>query len=211
MGDLLSSLPDGGGWRDIAYVGYFDGDAGLAEGFAEAAEAIFKQWQSSPRTGDQLLLPLVHNYRHALELALKQAIRDAAKRVRFDGHNDPSLHPDELDVHLKRKQRHRLGPLADQLAGLLKELALEGLPADTMRLLARLHQLDPTGEAFRYADHLESSAHAVDVPELTKLLRDAFAIVHGGVITALHVYADYQSDMREMYADYADASNSASF
>ncbi|MFV2174007.1 hypothetical protein ACFHW2_10560 [Actinomadura sp. LOL_016] len=211
MGDLLSSLPDAGDWRDIAYIGYYDGDAGLAEGFAEAAESIFKRWQRSPRTGDQLLLPLVHNYRHALELALKQAIRDAAARLRFDGHDDPSLRPAELDAHLKRKQRHRLGPLADQLGRLLKELTLDGLPADTMRLLARLHQLDPTGEAFRYADHLQTSAHAVDVPQLTKLFRDAFAIVHGGVLTELHVYADYQHDMHEMRADYVDAFDSTPF
>ncbi|WP_157429687.1 hypothetical protein [Actinomadura oligospora] len=211
MGDLLNSLPDAEGWRDIAYVGYCDGDAGLAEGFAEAAEAVFKQWQRSPRTGDQLLLPLIHNYRHALELALKQAIRDAAACLRSDGHDNPSLRPAELDAHLKRKQRHRLGPLADQLGRLLKELALDGLPGDTMRLLARFHQLDPTGEAFRYADHLQTSARTVDVPQLTKLLRDAFAIVHGGVLTELHAHVDYQHEMHEMRTDYADTFDDMTF
>lgn len=59
--------------------GYYDGNTGLAEGFAEAAEAIFIAWQSAPRSNDRLLLPLVYNYRHALELALKQAIRQAAR------------------------------------------------------------------------------------------------------------------------------------
>lgn len=202
MGDLLSSLPDAEDWRDIAWVGDFNGDAGLAEGFAEAAEAIFVSWQSGPRPNDRLLLPLIYNYRHALELALKQAIRETAARLRFDGHYETVLDPDELETHLKRKQSHRLGPLAQQLTGLLERLALERLPAETMSLLARLHQLDPSGEAFRYANHLKTTTHHVDVPRLTALFRDTFRVIHGGVLTELDVYKDFQHDMRCYHTDY---------
>ncbi len=202
MGDLLSSLSDAADWRDIAWVDYVDSDAGLAEGFAEAAEAIFVLWQSGPRTNDRLLLPLIYNYRHALELALKQAIREAVARLHFDGHYDTAPDPDELETHLKRKQSHRLGPLAQQLAGLLERLDLGRLPTETMSLLARLHQLDPSGEAFRYANHLKTTAYQVDVVHLTALFRDAFHIVHGGVLTALDVYEDFQRDILRYHADY---------
>jgi hypothetical protein len=204
MGDLFSSLPDAEHRRDIAWVGYYDRNTGLAQGFAEAAEAVFAAWQSTPWPDDPLLLPLVYNYRHALELALKQAIRQAAARLRFAGDDDPILAPEALEGHFKQKQRHRLDPLAKQLADMLKKLDLDELPPDTMRLLARLHQLDPTGEAFRYADRLKTDAHQVDVGQLTQLFRDAFNIIHGGVLTVLDQYADYQYEMWEENHRYTE-------
>jgi len=55
MNDLLDSLSAAKYWRDLAWVGYYNGDAGLAQGFAEAAEAIFAAWRSGPRSSDRLL------------------------------------------------------------------------------------------------------------------------------------------------------------
>ena len=135
MSDLLDSLSAAGHWRDLAWVGYYNGDAGLAQGFAEAAEAVFSAWNSRPRSNDRLLPPLAYNYRHALELALKQAIRQAAARLQFDGDDDPGLAPEALEAHFKQKQRHRLDPLARQLAGMLAKLRLDNLPPETMRML----------------------------------------------------------------------------
>jgi hypothetical protein len=37
-------------------VGHYNGDGGLAQGFAEAAEAFFAAWKSGPRSKDRLLL-----------------------------------------------------------------------------------------------------------------------------------------------------------
>ena len=121
VGDLFSSLSDAEHFGDLAFVGHYDGDAGLAEGFAEAAEAIFFAWQDQEWANDRLLLPIAYNYRHALELALKQAIRDAAECRQLSG-DDPGLTAQALEAHFKQKQRHRLGPLAQQLAGMLAEL-----------------------------------------------------------------------------------------
>jgi hypothetical protein len=196
MGDLLSTFP-AGEYVDFAYIGYYDGERGLAQGFADAGDAIFTAWQSDPQSNDPLLLPLIHNYRHAIELALKQAIRQAAARLRFDGRGGPVLSADELDVYLKRKQGHRLGPLAEQLAGLLSRLKLGGLPPETLRLLARLHQLDPRGEAFRYANQMETKAQIVDVARLATLFREAFDMIHSGVLTMLDVHEQFQDDMYE--------------
>ena len=134
MSDLFGSLSAAEHFRDLAWVGYYDGDTGLAQGFAEAAEAIFSAWQSRPRSNDRLLPPIAYNYRHALELALKQAIRQAAACRQLDGDDDPGLSPQALEAHFKQKQRHRLGPLAQQLAGLLADLNLDELPPDTMQL-----------------------------------------------------------------------------
>jgi hypothetical protein len=89
MSDLFSSLSAAEHFRDLACVGYYNGDTGLAQGFAEAAEAIFSVWQSRARSNDRLLPPIAYNYRHAVELALKQAIRQAAACRQLDGDNDP--------------------------------------------------------------------------------------------------------------------------
>ena len=198
VGDLFSSLSDAEHFGDLAFVGHYDGDAGLAEGFAEAAEAIFSAWQDQEWANDRLLLPIAYNYRHALELALKQAIREAAECRQLGG-DDPGLTAQALEAHFKQKQRHRLGPLAQQLAGMLAELNLAQLPPDTSRLLQGLHQLDPTGEAFRYDGQLKTSASHVDVPRLVQRFRAAFGIIHGGVLTALYEHASF---LREIRAEY---------
>ena len=199
MSDFFSSLSAAEHFRDLACVGYYNGEAGLAQGFAEAAEAIFSVWQSRARSNDRLLPPIAHNYRHALELALKQAIRQAAACRQLDGDDDPGLTPQALEVHFKQKQRHRLGPLAHQLAGLLADLNLGELPPETTHLLQSLHQLDPTGEAFRYEGHLKTSASHVDVTRLVEHFRAAFDVIHGGVLTALDGYSAFLHEMRAEY------------
>jgi len=70
-------------------------------------------------------------------------------------------------------------------------LNLGDLPDETMKMLARLHQLDPTGEAFRYSGHLVTTAHQVDMVRLAKTFRDAFDMIHGGVLTMLDVHKDW--------------------
>lgn len=205
MTDLFGSVPPAIRHSDLAWIGYFDGDADLAQGFAESAEAIFARWRDSPGHNDRLLLPLIYNYRHALELVLKQAIRNASARLRFAGRDDLVLNEDELEEHFKRKQRHRLEPLGRQLAELLKELELEELPRDTMQTLARLHQLDPRGEAFRYANRLDTDSKHVNVEKLIVLFRNAFVVIHGGVLTILSEYADFQYQIYDAYGYQVDA------
>jgi hypothetical protein len=84
VGGLFSSLSDAEHVGDLAFVGHYDGDAGLAEGFAEAAEAVFSAWRDQEWANDRLLLPIAYNYRHALELALKQGIRQAVECCQLD-------------------------------------------------------------------------------------------------------------------------------
>jgi hypothetical protein len=100
----------------------------------------------------------------------------------------PELTARALEAHFKQKQGHRLGPLAQQLAGMLAELNRSRLSRDTSRLFHDLHQLDAAGEAFRYDGQLRTSASHVDVPRLLQPFRGAFAVIHGGVLTALYEY-----------------------
>ncbi|MFI0792517.1 hypothetical protein ACH4OY_07445 [Micromonospora rubida] len=196
MGDLLGSLPEPSDWQDIAWVGYYDGDRSLASGFADAGDAVLAAWKSGSRPNDPLLLPLIFNYRHGIELALKQAIRQAIRCVHQSGQDSCAPTISEVEAHLKSRQRHRVGPLAQQLAGILNQLQLTGLPPETLHWLMRLQQLDPSGEAFRYANHLNTDAEAIDVVRLAAFFREAFDVIHGGVLTMLDVHETHLYDMR---------------
>jgi hypothetical protein len=50
MCDLFTSLSTAENWCDFAWIGYYDGEAGLAKGFAEASETIFIAWKIGPRS-----------------------------------------------------------------------------------------------------------------------------------------------------------------
>jgi hypothetical protein len=60
-----------------------------------------------------------------------------------------------------------------------------------MKMLSRIHQLDPNGEAFRYSGHLDTTASRVDVSRLAKAFRGAFDMIRGGVLTMLDVHRTF--------------------
>ncbi|MGH3546870.1 MAG: hypothetical protein ACRDQU_01830 [Pseudonocardiaceae bacterium] len=47
-----------------------------------------------------LILPMLYNYRHSIELALKAVIRDAAECGRRDGLDNSELDPDNVNKSL---------------------------------------------------------------------------------------------------------------
>ncbi|WP_155373742.1 hypothetical protein [Catellatospora vulcania] len=198
MGDLFTQNKPTV-YSDTAWIGYYNGESGLADGFAQAGDAVFEAWRATYRPNDKLLLPMVYNYRHAIELALKVAIRTASERLRFAGQDDPELQPEAIEAAFKKTYKHRVEPLGKRLVELLKWLQLGDLPEQTTKILARLHNLDPYGEAFRYEGNLRTSATTVDVPRLAALFRDTFDLIHGGVLTELDVFEDYQIDMLENF------------
>ena len=65
-------------------------------------------------------MPIVYNYRHALELVLKASVREAAAPLRADGASDASLDPASLDPatldeELAGTKPHSLERLANKL------------------------------------------------------------------------------------------------
>jgi hypothetical protein len=114
---LLQPVPAGGDWRGNAIIGgSWEDDGALAVGYLEAGDILVEHWKSHG-PNDGLALPIFANYRHAIELALKDAIRDAAACVRREGVLDPKLHPDELNRRLAGT--HAIGALVDELNGCL--------------------------------------------------------------------------------------------
>jgi hypothetical protein len=48
-----------------------------------------------------MAIPIIANYGHGIELALKAEIREAARYLRRDGGEDPAIRADQLDQQVK--------------------------------------------------------------------------------------------------------------
>lgn len=148
-------------------------------------------------------MPIVFSYRHAFELVLKVAIREAAwvVRKRREAQGLPisrRLQASKLEEDLGRPDMHALGRLLDKLMYLLAEGGLEALPSETVDTIRQLHKLDESGQAFRYtmvrgkeAQDALSPARPdqihVDVAQLGERLHAAFFLIYGGLLTVLEV------------------------
>jgi hypothetical protein len=211
-GRVFRAVGHSGNWRHTAVVEHHD-DHAIAIGFAETANVIVEHWLNHG-ANDLLFEPLVFNHRHALELILKVAIREAAARLRAAGDGDVKLTRSALDEWLANEARHNLHRLSNRLDSLLTRLATEVLPSETHSLLLSIHELDPTGEAFRYAKVKAPNGGFVDAPRPLLLkpshlqvhvdivamhehFRSAFSLISAGIMTALSDIGDYQDDMAQ--------------
>ncbi len=106
---------------------------------------------------------------------------------------------------------HNLHKLVTRADEWLRALDLEALPPDTHGVLVSIHDLDPTGETFRYAKvkrggalvdaprpllatPADLQAH-VDIVALHEHFRAAFSLISGGVMTVLENVADMQAEL----------------
>lgn len=194
-------------WRRNAVVSRRS-DHHIANGFAETADLIVEHW-TNVGPNDLLFEPLVFNHRHALELVLKAAVRETAARLRGEGRSDADLSASNVDEWLARNASHSLQKLAVRLDKLLTELGLDTLPTDTHEVLASIHQLDPRGDAFRYAKVKEQGVWVdaprplltgqtvqvhIDIVAMHDHFRSAFTLLSGGVMSVLADVADFQAE-----------------
>jgi hypothetical protein len=188
-------------------------ESALADGFAELADLGVEEWKRHG-PNDLLFVPVVYNYRHALELILKAAIRETAACLREEGHTDPGLDRQSLDRWLlgPRGNGHSLHRLAMRLDEWLHRLDLDGLPEDVHDVLRSVHELDPRGDAFRYATVSDGAGGRkraprpgvtpkilqshIDVVVMQTRFKQAFDLLSAGVLTELQNVRDYQAEMR---------------
>jgi hypothetical protein len=207
---LLNPVPAGGDWRDTAVIGGEGEDDGtLASGFLEAADVLTEHWRQH-RPNDLLAIPILANYRHGIELALKHEIREAAACVRRDGDQDPEFLPEVLDKWLA--STHSIGRLAERLGSHLSRLDLgteNRLPEDTLEILDGLHALDGSGQELRYSAVKTGSGKNLklvparpdhkqfDLPTVAAALHNAGILVLYGVSGVLDQYREWQQWMRQ--------------
>jgi hypothetical protein len=207
MSDLFRPVGPGEDYHLNAMLTHREDDGWLGQGYVSAADALVQHWvEHGPN--DLLLVPIIMNYRHGIELLLKDAIRNAAECLWQDGKRDPDLYEAELDKWLSRFAGHKLQILAGRLDDLLHRLREEQLPAETHETLMRIHELDPTGETFRYAtswskDHKKfvpsqrpSQSH-INVVAMGREFHKVASLIGDGVGTILDLYREYQAEYRE--------------
>jgi hypothetical protein len=154
--DIGSLVPagaaDGGDWHSTAIIGGpWENDGSMAFGFFELADAAVERWKAGNRN-DAIVIPIIYNYRHGIELALKAEIREAAECLRRGGVTGPHVDTDEVDHWMSAT--HSIEQLVNRLTRLLQELQLgpgQEIPAETLEVLGKLHVLDQHGQAFRYS------------------------------------------------------------
>jgi hypothetical protein len=170
----------------------FEDDSRLSVQFARAAERLATTYVGDPRD-DEILLPWLYLYRHAIELTLKSSIRVAAQLRRNNGEDADDLEYDQVAKRLRRKHGHKLGPLVEDLNVQLQALELDTVPDDTMRIIELLNLADPGGMAFRYSDELPQRQDHMDFPSLNAALHDAYEVVSAAEHMLDH-YGQNQAD-----------------
>jgi hypothetical protein len=204
MTELFGPAGPGEDFHRNAMLWPREDDGTLGEGFIAAGNALVRHWQEHG-PNDLLLLPIIMNYRHGLELLLKQAIREAAACLRRNGIRDADLIAETVNKWLKNTGGHRLQDLGERLNELLVRLREEALPEETHETLRHLHELDPTGETFRYASSWDRTqkrfvpskrpnASHIDVVAMGDRFRDVASLLGGGVLTVLDLYREAQSE-----------------
>lgn len=151
--------------RVVAYP--FHEPVQYALDFEVAASALASTLVGKPED-DRLLLPVLHLYRHAFELRLKVML----------AHLDitPSANGGQgLDAP-KRRDGHELKNLVTEYVHKAGELLGGPFPEDLKKIIYELHDLDPGGMSFRYADSSRVSVPAyIDLPEMAKCLDNALS------------------------------------
>lgn len=129
---------------------------------------------------DRQVLPLLFVYRHATELALKYALLQLAYHLR---QREPGFtYPVPED--------HRLGQLLDKVRVLyekakpyLNELGtVEFLSAQAQSFIRELDQLDPKGEAFRYAHQKRNKKTGISDPQIHNTVPVSIDALRAGML-----------------------------
>lgn len=184
------------------FGGTSEDDLTLAGNYQTAGEILATYW-SQKGPDDGLALPILYNYRHSLELALKWLIRVAARCAVRDGYQgQEDLTPDRVDERL-RDLGHNLNKLADCLDRYMKLLKRFGphnhLDPESLRLLRKLHNEDEWGDAFRYAMIGQGpNARKARPQTQTRAFYDEVNELHRLAILLTHGYSTELSNYEEM-------------
>lgn len=166
---------------------------GMAEGFKRLADLGVAWVEQTGHDQDYLVHAIAFNYRHYVELALKEIIRDARRL---------------LDEQGGVPETHNLSHLWNTAEPLLEriESGSKKTYRDVRGCLERFSDLDPSSEAFRYP--VRRTGEAALSPDVKNLdlgqLRDVvtrLASFLDGATTHISVCLDYKADMAREYAD----------
>jgi len=178
-------------------------DATIPLQYLEAARRLSPGGSFDAEDSEQVLLPVVYLYRHAIELQAKKAVAAAsALRLRLDPENE-SLHPMKVESELKA-QSHNLVRTVRSLTEHLRVLEFGELAPEMIRFLRLVGESDIDGTTFRYSGRMPSAMrdkHGLDLRKLGADLEGAYWYL-GGAIDQLGEAAELYDDWDGFLAPY---------
>jgi hypothetical protein len=171
---LNACVGDNGGPYDMADYGH---------GFFEGGQAVIDACKSGNFAVDVLVYPAAFNFRHGIELYLKQLIA----MMSF------------LNTGKGYKKDHKITGLWDRF--LEERKALKERPFDAAEMgevgemIGAFWEIDPTGQVFRYPEDIKGNAHLTELRIINvEVLGDYMARLHdilrGWHGTLLDVFED---------------------
>ncbi|MCU1507923.1 MAG: hypothetical protein JWQ12_188 [Glaciihabitans sp.] len=177
-------------WNGTFWWGRLAGD--IPDAYREAAHRLFNSRQGDGADAERILLPILYTYRHAIEALLKQAIMASAV-LRVEGQDPNAPAASAVETRLRRDLRHKLAELREVLNENLFALEFDPLSDEANEFLALLADLDPSGNAFRFAQQLPDVHVSLDLPRLMAAFDAAYSHLTG-VREFLVVQVDEQRD-----------------
>lgn len=150
----------------------------IPDAYREASHRLFQSRQGAGADAERILLPILYTYRHAVEALVKQAIMASAV-LRSEGQHANAPAPSAVETRLRRDLRHKLAELRDLLNENLQALEFEPLSGETSTFLGLLADLDPSGNAFRFAQQLPDVHVSLDLPRLMAAFDAAYSQLAG--------------------------------
>ncbi len=146
-------------------------------GFQRAADMIVEAAKSDDGNPDDLIFPVAYLYRHHLELMLKDmirlGIRIGAIEVRAHSNSEPCPNCGHRKVIKDWQSEHNLHRLWNLVKSLLTEVWPDG-PTDDInaaeRMILQFHELDSSGQEFRYAKDKKNTPHLQNAPVCVDLV-----------------------------------------
>ncbi|WP_431247787.1 hypothetical protein [Leifsonia xyli] len=184
-------------WLGTFWWGRLSGD--IPDSYREAAHRLFRSRQGDGADAERILLPILYTYRHAIETLIKQAIM-ASVILRSEGQDATAPDPATVEVRLRRDLRHKLADLRDFLNEHLQALQFDPVGSQTSAFLDLLADLDPNGNAFRFAQQLPDVRVSLDLPRLMAAFDAAYSHLLG-IREYLIVQVDDQRDWTNFLAD----------
>jgi hypothetical protein len=187
----------------------------LAKSFLDGADTMALAWAESPH--ERLALPIMQTYRHAIELALKGLCEQAAQHITFGLHMSigHDTRPAKLTERLGRS--HSIAELVELFIEIAKGLAGSEsgqLPAGTVAILKKLHDMDSNGQTFRYAtaynkqnktfDPVRPVEEPIELRRLVNELHQAGGMLIYGAFGWLDAYFEWLQMTWELVQENAD-------
>lgn len=168
----------------------------LREGYYRAGEILASRLEQSPRVWDVwpgIVYPMLHCFRHYVEISLKDLIREYAEvsdepiRIRLESEHNL--------MNLWNELRHHLGKGMSRWAG------VEQAEEHVGRCINELNLIDPSSQTFRYATDKSGISTTSRVPtvELRQLMQTMARLRH--YFVDLDLEAEVLADQMAAYLE----------